>query len=98
MTSEKTRFIPISPDDQGYADLYKCECCGCFINVTGRMQELYYNFCPCCGAEKEEGEENEHYDQTWISLLDKKFPNVPRADDGAPEGVPDQVFRWGSKK
>lgn len=34
----------------------------------------------------------EHNDQTWISLLDKKFPNAPMADDGAPEGCPTKFF------
>lgn len=59
MTLENTRFIPINPDRRGNADIYKCEHCGCFLNVVGRMKELFYNFCPCCGAEKEEDEKNE---------------------------------------
>lgn len=59
MVREKTRFIPVRPDSCGYTDLYKCECCGRWVYAGYSLPMLDYNFCPWCGAEAEEDEENE---------------------------------------
>lgn len=59
MVREKTRFIPVDPDEREYTDLFECEHCQCEINAGWYLKKLDYNFCPWCGAEVEEAEENE---------------------------------------
>lgn len=54
-----TRFIPVNPESRGYANLYQCEHCGCWIPAGYYMRVLDYNFCPWCGAKNEEDEEGE---------------------------------------
>lgn len=59
MSDKKTRFIPVRPDIRGYANIYECEHCRCWTQTGYYVLELDYNFCPWCGAEVEEDEENE---------------------------------------
>lgn len=61
MSDKRTRFIPVKPDRRRLANIFQCVRCGGEINDGWSMKELDYNFCPWCGAEREdeEGEENE---------------------------------------